>query len=233
MVLITGILIGLVGSLHCATMCGPLVMALNYNQKSFGKNVLYHSGRVISYMLLGALLGLLSEGFAMAGVQQVISVLAGLIIIGVTVLPKLKVSYFQNKLQNTVLAPMKRRLLKAVNGSSSTTLFSLGFLNGLLPCGMVYAAIAASMATSGWLQSVLLMLGFGLGSWPLLLSVAMGSRWISKKIKKPGFNYVLPAFTMLIGALLIVRGLELNIPYLSPVLTLVTGTDAITTCQTP
>lgn len=233
MVLISGILIGLVGSLHCATMCGPLVMALNYNQKSFGKNVLYHSGRVISYMLLGALLGLLSEGFTMAGVQQVISVLAGIIIIGVTLLPKLKVSYFQNKWQSTVLAPMKRKLLKAVNSSSSTTLFTLGFLNGLLPCGMVYAAIAASMATTGWLQSVLLMLGFGLGSWPLLLSVAMGGSWISKKIKKPGLSYVLPAFTMIIGALLIVRGLELNIPYLSPVLTLVTGTDAITTCQTP
>jgi len=229
MIFFSGILIGLVGSLHCVSMCGPLVMALNYKQKGFFKNLLYHTGRLLSYMSLGALFGLVGQGISLAGVQQWLSILAGLIIIAITILPRLKVNYFQAKWQQVILAPMKRKLLKAVNDSRAATLFTLGFLNGLLPCGLVYVAIAAALALGSAWDSALLMAGFGIATWPLMLSVALGSNWILTRFRSK-LNYAIPFVALLMGTLLILRGMALDIPYVSPVLASVFG-EEITICR--
>ncbi|HNP19822.1 MAG TPA: sulfite exporter TauE/SafE family protein [Fulvivirga sp.] len=227
MIIISAILIGMVGSLHCVGMCGPIVMAVNYTKKGLFKNLLYHTGRIISYMSLGLIIGLAGLGISFAGFQQSLSIIAGLIIISITLLPKLKI--IQNQWQSTILTPMKSKLLGAVKGNSNSTLFSLGLLNGLLPCGLVYVAIAASLATANPFQGALFMAGFGLGTWPIMLAIALGGSWVISRYRNQ-FQYVIPAISLLMGSLLIVRGLALDIPYLSPILAL-SGFDQITICK--
>ena len=227
MILLSGILIGLLGSLHCMSMCGPLVMAINYHQKSFGKNLIYHTGRLLCYLLLGAMIGSLGQGLLLAGMQQGLSILAGMIVIILSLAPHFKVG---ERWQSIVVRPMKKRLLGAVKGNRSSTLFTLGFLNGLLPCGMVYMAIAAALATGNMIDGAVLMAGFGLGTWPVLLVFAMGSHFIARKIK-PKMGFLIPIVTCLVGGLLILRGLALEIPYISPVISAL-GLDAgMTICQ--
>lgn len=229
MFLISGFLIGIVGSLHCATMCGPLVMAFNYNQKSWLRNLLYHGGRVTTYILIGLAFGILGEGFALVGWQRWLSIGLGIILAVVTFFPHLKANTMADRWLANILVPMKKRLLKAVNTNKSATLFTLGMLNGLLPCGMVYVAISTSLAVSDLYSAAMVMSGFGLGTLPLLMTIAMGSKLISKTVAQ--YRYVIPVFTIIIASMLIIRGLELNIPYLSPVLNMMGGTE-ITTCGT-
>ena len=230
MFLVSGFLIGIVGSLHCATMCGPLVMALNYNQKSWMRNALYHGGRILTYILIGLAFGLLGEGIALAGWQKWISIAAGATLALITFFPHLKGKGTQNKWQTAVLTPMKRKLLQVVDSNRSVTLFSMGMLNGLLPCGMVYVAISTSLAVSDLYSAAMIMAGFGLGTFPLLMTMAMGSKFISKTVAQ--YRYIIPVFTLIIASMLIIRGLELNIPYLSPVLNMMSGDTEITTCGT-
>lgn len=231
MFLISGFLIGIVGSLHCATMCGPLVMAINYNQKSWSRNLLYHGGRVTTYILIGIFFGLLGEGFALVGWQKWLSIVLGLILAGVTFFPHLKGNTISGTWLTAILVPMKKRLLKAVNSNRIATLFMLGMLNGLLPCGMVYVAISTSLAASDLYHAAMIMAGFGIGTFPLLMTIALGSKFFTKTVAQ--YRYVIPVFTMIIASMLIIRGLELNIPYLSPVLNMIGGDAEITTCGTP
>jgi len=229
MVFFSGILIGLVGSLHCVAMCGPLVMAVNYNRKSLGQNILYHSARVFSYILIGLLMGLLGSSIAWVGVHEWVSILVGVAILLIALLPAFKFSKFSNRWEQAILTPMKRKLLKTVSSNKPLTMLSLGFLNGFLPCGVVYVALAASIATADVYNGALLMSGFGLGTWPMLFGVIFGLRYFKSNMASK-FKMAVPVFSILIGCLLIMRGLALDIPYVSPILYSVFGPD-ITICQ--
>jgi len=229
MVFFSGILIGLVGSLHCVAMCGPLVMAVNYTGKSLGQNLLYHSARVISYVLIGLLMGLLGSSIAWVGVHEWVSVIVGVLVLMVALLPAFKFSKLSIRWEQAILTPMKRRLLKAVNNNKPLTMLSLGFLNGLLPCGVVYVALAASIATADVFNGALLMTGFGFGTWPMLFGVIFGFRFLKGNLASK-FKMAIPVFSILIGCLLIMRGLALDIPYVSPVLSSVFGPE-ITICR--
>lgn len=229
MFFVSGILIGIVGSLHCVGMCGPLVMAINYKQKGIFKNLLYHGGRLMSYATLGVIFGMLGKGFSMAGWQQLLSVLAGVTIILITLLPKLKVNYLQNRWQQSVLTPMKRKLLSAVNKGAYSTMLSLGLLNGLLPCGLVYVALAASVASSNPMDGAVLMSGFGLATLPVMLTMTFGGSWLMKRFRHQ-LHYAIPFMAIFMGTLLVLRGLSLDIPFVSPVLSSVFGPE-ITICR--
>jgi uncharacterized protein len=232
MVLISGLLIGIFGSLHCVGMCGPLVLAVNYKQQSLIKNLLYQTGRLVSYSSLGLLFGFLGKGLSLIGLHQSLSIIAGVILILFTLFPRVKIGQFNLKWQQFVVVPLKKKLLGAVNKGSLATFFSLGVLNGLLPCGLVYVAVAASLAMSSVGNAMILMIGFGLGTWPLMLAMAMGGSWVASKLKL-NLRLAIPVMTIVIGLLLIFRGLSLNIPYLSPVLAKFGSDTEITTCENP
>lgn len=217
---ITPLTIGIVGSLHCIGMCGPIVVALPLkNQNLLSKilgAVLYNSGRVATYGLLGVLFGLLGKGIHMAGFQQWTSIILGIAMIISVLFPFV----FREKITvGNLLAGMASRLIvrlkKLFASRSYGSLLLIGLLNGLLPCGLVYVAIAGAINSGSVLSGSLFMVLFGLGTIPLLLLASLASDAIGQRLRSK-MQKAVPYFVFLLGVLFILRGMSLGIPYISP-----------------
>lgn len=220
MELITALMIGLVGSLHCMGMCGPIAIGIplhkaNWLMKISG-GLLYNSGRIITYGVLGAIFGLLGRGIQLAGLQQWSSIALGIIMILSVVFPVL----FKEKIKiDKIFTGYASRLIgsfrKLFTKSSLGSLLLIGLLNGLLPCGLVYMAIAGAINTNDVMMGVAFMVVFGIGTTPALLAVSLVGNVISinfrNKVKR-----VIPVFIVILGILFILRGMNLGIPYVSP-----------------
>lgn len=211
---------GLFGSIHCAVMCGPLLIAIQGNQQiSWGQTfnkLLYQMGRILTYGGLGLLLGLIGNIASVQGWQQFFSFITGivLVLIGLSyVFAKNSAALAQ--FQTRAIQPFARmmgRWLYRPGGS-----FIAGVLNGLLPCGMVYMALVSAMNADGVGASFQFMLLFGLGTLPLMLLFSVASMW-TKKMVKVRFATIMPILYLLMGIWFILRGANLDIPYLSPLL---------------
>ncbi len=213
--LLTALLLGFAGSLHCVGMCGPLLLALPLD--AIGKKQVlrqmsvYHAGRILTYAALGILFGLLGKGLEVAGFQKLLSISAGIFMLGmafmawrferlVTALPGFEA--FTQRIKSGI----GKRLRQNPNGST----FSIGLLNGLLPCGMVYAALAGAIATADSMEGGLFMAIFGLGTLPLLLLVSVLGRSFSLNIRQK-IKVAQPILLGLVGLLLLQRGLHLDL----------------------
>ncbi len=221
-IITSALLLGLGGSLHCLGMCGPIAFTLSidkrYKNKLLIQNFLYQMGRVITYSILGVLAGLIGKSFNIIGLQDKISIMTGLLLI-------VSVLFSLEKLQTTLLfkpvnivvAKLKVKLSQYIKRSNYSSFIIIGLLNGLLPCGMVYTALTASVAAGSISNSSFFMFLFGLGTIPLMfLAVLMGNyagmNW-RYKIEK-----ILPFIVVFVGILFILRGLNLGIPFVSPAL---------------
>jgi uncharacterized protein len=218
--LITGLTIGLVGSLHCLGMCGPIALALPLHSDSWFNKVsgglLYNSGRIITYGMLGALFGLLGRGIEMAGFQQWASILVGAMMIISVLFPLVfKQSISLDKLFSGYAGRLIASFRKLFEKESFGGLFSIGLLNGLLPCGLVYVALAGALNTNGIISGVAFMVMFGLGTIPALLVVSLLGNVISLNFRRK-LRMVIPTFVLMLGLLFILRGMNLGIPYISP-----------------
>lgn len=217
---ITPLTIGLIGSFHCIGMCGPIVVALplkkhNLISKISGA-VLYNSGRVITYSILGILFGLLGQGIQMAGFQQWTSILLGAAMIISVLFPFV----FREKITIGNLftgfsARLITRLRKLFTDRSYFSLLMIGLLNGLLPCGLVYVAIAGAIGSGTVLNGAIFMMLFGIGTIPLLLIATLASDAIGQRVRSK-MQRVVPYFVFLLGVLFILRGMSLGIPFISP-----------------
>lgn len=217
---ITPLTIGLIGSFHCIGMCGPIVVALplkkhNLISKISG-GILYNSGRVVTYSILGILFGLLGRGIHMAGFQQWTSILLGIAMIISVLFP----FFFREKiiignLFTGFSARLIGRLRKLFTDRSYFSLLMIGLLNGLLPCGLVYVAIAGAINSGTVLSGTLFMMFFGIGTIPLLLLVTLASDAIGQQVRSK-MQKVVPYFVFLLGVLFILRGMSLGIPFVSP-----------------
>ena len=216
-----GFFMGLLGSVHCIGMCGPLVMALPISHRSnFQKTVtlfLYHAGKIMSYAILGLLFGLFGSQLPVFGVQRNISVIIGItmLLYGIYVFV-LKSKYLQLGPFNNVYNFIVKCLSKLFKSKYMVSFFFIGMLNGLLPCGMVYLALSSAMATQNLLQGGLLMVFFGMGTVPALMLVAIGGQFMGFTFRRK-IQTLLPVFIFSMGVLLILRGLNLGIPFISPV----------------
>lgn len=211
---------GLVGSLHCIGMCGPIAVALPLGKRSMGYKVLgslvYNLGRILTYGILGALFGLLGQGIEMAGLQQWASILIGAAMILSVIAPALfkgKLKYEQIFIGFAGKLIGKFRQLFMI--SSLPSLFFIGLLNGLLPCGLVYVAIAGAINTNATLNGVIYMIIFGLGTIPVMATIPLLGNLIGKNIRKR-FRNALSVFIVVLGIIFILRGLSLGIPFVSP-----------------
>lgn len=218
--LYTALTIGLVGSLHCLGMCGPIAVAIplhhnNWMMKILG-GLLYNSGRVITYGILGALFGFLGRGIQLAGLQQWASILLGIIMILSVLFPvlfreKIKLdrifSGYAGHLTGRFRIMFSKRTLK--------NLLFIGILNGLLPCGLVYMAIAGAINTNEVVNGILFMVVFGLGTIPAMLLLSLAGNVVTSGFRKRA-SKVIPAFIVILGILFILRGMSLGIPYVSP-----------------
>jgi uncharacterized protein len=216
-----GFLFGLLGSFHCVGMCGPIAMALPFN-KSAGPvayttgRLLYNGGRVITYTLLGLLAGFFGKSLQLAGLQQSISIISGILILVLVVAPAGFSAKFRQKTGlEKVLVKVRQKLAFHFQQSSFKSLFAAGLLNGLLPCGFVYIALAGAVTGATLTDSMLYMFLFGLGTYPLMLLVSLSGKIIRFQFRKIINQYV-PYVACFMAVVFILRGLNLGIPYLSP-----------------
>jgi hypothetical protein len=217
---ITAFILGAAGSLHCIGMCGPIALSMPvWNGQSPAKSfsiIAYFLGKTLSYGLLGLLFGWLGQQLFMAGFQQVLSMALGLCMLVFSIATLWKpVIFHQNKLTQRIgdlLSPWMGRFIGSRKPYASLV---LGGLNGFLPCGLVYTSLSAAMATGDAFIAAAFMMVFGLATMPLMLFFLLFTNQL-------GFRYrmavrkSLPYFTALVAMLLIVRGLGLGIPYISP-----------------
>ena len=227
-----GFLMGLLGSVHCIGMCGPLVMALPLSNKTnlqkWGSLFLYHFGKISSYSLLGVLLGLFGSQLPLYGVQENLSIVMGSIMVLYVVyvfIIKSKKTTGGKVFFNFLYTPIVKKLADLFKQRNNSSYYLIGILNGLLPCGMVYLALTSALATQDVIQGGLLMAFFGLGTIPALIMVAMGGQYFGVVFRRK-LQRLLPIFIFSMGLLLILRGMNLGIPYVSPRLGV--GVDKIT-----
>lgn len=218
--LYTAFILGLLGSLHCVGMCGPIAFMLpidrSHSIKKIGQISIYHVGRLLSYGLLGLIFGLVGKGLYLFGLQQQLSILIGALMIIIVILPyKTFNKYNLSRPLYKLISNVKSGLGKAMKRKTADTFLTIGFLNGFLPCGLVYMAVFGSLATANAYAGSLYMLLFGLGTIPLMTSAIYLGKFINSKVKQR-IQKAVPVFVIIIGALFILRGLGLGIPYISP-----------------
>jgi len=227
-----GFFMGLLGSVHCIGMCGPLVMALpisnlNAIQKVVA-TILYHVGKIATYGLLGLIVGFFGKQIPFYNGQQHLSIVIGSLML-VYVLwvfylhPKRKLGFLKIEWLQKPIINALGKLFKQNNASS---FLLIGMLNGLLPCGMIYLALGSAWAGQSVVQSGLFMVLFGLGTMPALLLVAFGGQLLGLAFRQR-IQKALPFILTSMGVLLILRGMNLGIPYISPIL----DGDSTTSCH--
>ena len=216
----SAILMGLIANLHCLGMCGPIAMVVPFKKSSKPARVLsilvYNAGRIMTYACIGAVFGLLGKGIVLMGMQQNISIILGTIIILSVLAPSLfqRFSQADSKVFSWV-GKVKSSFQKQFSKTSYTALFTMGALNGMLPCGLVYMAAAGSLITGTWYYGMLYMTLFGIGTIPIMLAIPLLGELLKPSLRQR-FNKIIPAFMFAFGVLMIVRGANLGIPYLSP-----------------
>jgi sulfite exporter TauE/SafE len=210
--------LGLFGSLHCAAMCGPLMIALPVPAGGAGRFVagrtIYQFGRVATYCLLGIAAGVIGRSVFLAGLQRWLSIALGMtILLGFLVSKKIALSAPVVRLVARLKTAMSAQLKRRTFGS----LALLGMLNGLLPCGLVYVALAGAVARGTISNGILFMAVFGLGTLPTMLGISLSGKLFPLALRLK-LRSAIPVGVCLLAGLLILRGLALGIPYVSPAL---------------
>jgi len=220
LVLGTAISLGLIGSFHCAGMCGPIAIALPLKKDNVfsvaTSGILYNLGRAITYSIMGFIFGLLGQGLYFGGLQQWISLIMGVIMVVSVIFPALFKNRFKiETLSFKYVGKLQIKLRKLFQKQGFISLFIVGLLNGLLPCGLVYMALAGAIATGNALSGALFMFVFGLGTLPMLLGISIMGNFVGTKIRLK-INKLTPIVIVIVGILFILRGANLSIPFLSP-----------------
>lgn len=218
--LYTALIFGLLSSFHCVGMCGPIALMLPVDRQNHSRKVmqllLYHSGRFVSYAFLGLLFGALGKGFYLAGMQQQLSIVVGVLMILWVIIPENQLAkYNVSRPVYQLISRVKSQLGAQFKRKSPDAFLTIGLLNGLLPCGMVYAALFGAMA----MQSIPLGMGymvlFGLGTLPMMSAVVLLSQLITMPVRQTMLK-IIPVFLLVLGVLFVLRGMGMDIPYISP-----------------
>jgi len=212
----TAFLLGLLGGVHCAGMCGPLMLALprppGGPQRLVAGRLAHQAGRILTYGLLGLGFGALGEGLAMAGVQRAASIALGVAMLAALLASrKLALASPAFRLVARLRSAMSQLIARPTLGAQAL----LGGLNGLLPCGLVYVACAGAAAAGSLPGGLAYMAIFGLGTLPVMLGISLSGHLLPLPFRR-GLARMMPATVVLIATLLILRGLALGIPYVSP-----------------
>lgn len=212
-------LIGLLGSLHCLGMCGPIALALPVRKEKrsvyLAGRVLYNLGRVVTYSVLGGLVALLGVGAQLFEMQQGFSIaMGGMLVLwalgemGWRWLPRLRP-------MARITSWVRQQLSARFGRGTPTGLFTIGLLNGLLPCGFVYTGLfVAALTASPW-EGMAAMALFGLGTFPVMFLLSFSAKWVTVRLRSR-LNRAMPIVMLAFGVLFVLRGMSLGIPYLSP-----------------
>ncbi|REE24873.1 hypothetical protein DFQ09_103179 [Winogradskyella pacifica] len=229
--LVSALILGLLGSLHCVGMCGPIAFMLPVDRSNSFRKIsqigLYHFGRLMAYSIIGLVFGLVGKSLYIFGIQQQLSIIIGILMIVVILLPQRAFGkYNLTKPLYKLISKVKTSLGKALKKKTADTFLTIGFLNGFLPCGLVYMAVFGAVATGSLSEGSLYMVLFGLGTIPLMTTAIYLGKFLNSTIKQR-IQKAIPVFVVVIGLLFILRGLGLGIPYLSPAPVVETAVSAI------
>ncbi|WP_139922860.1 sulfite exporter TauE/SafE family protein [Hymenobacter sp. DG01] len=218
-----GFVFGLLGSFHCVGMCGAIALALPGRPgaslpsgRYVAGRLLYNLGRVTTYATLGALAGLVGQSLRLAGLQQGLSIASGCLIMLLVAVPERYTARLAGWLGlSRPLGWVKTTLAALFQKTSGGALYGAGVLNGLLPCGLVYLALAGALSAPGVLGAAAYMACFGLGTLPLMLGLSLTGQLVPLHWRRR-LRLAVPYAATVLAVLFIVRGLGLGIPYLSP-----------------
>lgn len=219
-IILPALSLGFLGSFHCIGMCGPIALTLPVQHLTGPKKLLgillYNGGRVTAYAILGMIFGWLGRQFYLGGLQQWLSITLGCLLLGMVLLNYVAGKRIQGtRLLNGFTSGIKKILGGLLQQQRFRTLYAIGFFNGLLPCGLVYLGIAGSVATGNVENGILFMCAFGAGTLPAMMAITYFGNLISMSVRNK-MRRMIPYVIGIIGALLIMRGLNLGIPYISP-----------------
>ena len=218
--LVSAFILGLLGSFHCVGMCGPIAFMLPVDRSNTFKKItqiaIYHFGRLLAYSIIGLVFGLIGKSLYIFGFQQQLSIIIGVLMILVVLIPQQTFNKYNfSRPVYRLISKVKSALGSAMKKKTMDTFLTIGFLNGFLPCGLVYMALFAAIAGGNALNGILYMAVFGLGTIPLMTTAIYFSQFLKGKARQR-IQKAIPVFVILIGALFIIRGLGLGIPYISP-----------------
>jgi sulfite exporter TauE/SafE len=194
----TALLLGIGGSLHCAGMCSPLALAVtSFNRQLLFNRFVYNTGRILVYGSFGALVATFGSLFNFQAIQTYVSIILGvlLILLGVGTLSSLRIPLLST-LINKVSLIVKSKFANQLKKKNTASLFILGTLNGILPCGLTYLALSYTLTLDTPAEGFLFMLLFGLGTFPVMIGMPYVLKFIGGYIK---INYSKLTTVMMIG----------------------------------
>jgi hypothetical protein len=193
--------------------------------------MLYNIGRVVTYAILGGVVGLLGVAAAMFDMQRYFSLILGG---GMLLLAMREIGWLGKQRGSNLLARPGRwlsgQLATRLQKRGPGALFTFGLLNGLLPCGMVYVGLFQAASATTPVEGMALMALFGLGTWPVMVTVSLSGNWLGKVLARR--FQVIPLVMTTVGLMLILRGMALGIPYLSPKMERSVGGELRMACET-
>lgn len=211
--ILTAFLFGFLGSFHCAGMCGPIALAVqkSRNEKPVRGKLFYNFGRIITYSILGILMGVFGRSLSFVGFQKTISIISGVAIVLIAGVPLIN-SHFKpfNSLFYNLTSRLKKVLQKLFKSRSDFSMLGIGIANGILPCGFVYLALGASLAMNSIFGSMAYMALFGLGTVPMMLFIGLGGQIVNFKFQST-IRRAIPYFALLMGVWLIFKGVNFEI----------------------
>ncbi|MBT8321727.1 MAG: sulfite exporter TauE/SafE family protein [Eudoraea sp.] len=218
--ILSALALGLMGSLHCVGMCGPIAFMLPVDHKKpvkkLGQVTIYHLGRLLAYGIIGLLFGFIGKGLYLFGIQQKLSIAIGALMIILVLLPYKYLSGLSiARPIYGIIGKIKGWLGESLKSKSPDTFLTIGFLNGFLPCGLVYMALLEAIASGDPATGALYMMVFGLGTVPLMTATVYFGSLVKGSLRQQ-IKKVIPVFIVIIGVLFILRGVGLGIPYISP-----------------
>lgn len=218
-VVISAFTLGLVSSTHCIGMCGPLAMALPLGHlktsgRRFSGVMLYNAGRISSYLLIGALFGWLGRSLLVPGIQKWVAIVGGGLMIIISLLTAMKGSGVRFPFVQQIFKPVYLLLNYCMGTRRLTGIYLLGLANGLLPCGLVYIAATAAFMGGTVSNAMLFMALYGLGTLPAMALLSLMGYMISMPARNL-MKKLTPCIILLTGTLLLVRGLDIHIPFIS------------------
>nr|WP_262922092.1 sulfite exporter TauE/SafE family protein [Aquimarina acroporae] len=218
--MVSAFILGLLGSFHCIGMCGPIAFMLPVHKSNSAKKLfqvfLYHFGRLLAYGIIGFFFGVLGKSFHIFNLQQGLSIIIGILMILIVIVPSLqtKKHAFTRPIYR-LITKVKSALGYNLQKKTTDTFLTIGFLNGFLPCGLVYMAVFGAIASSNILMGSMYMILFGLGTVPMMTIAVYTGNFITGKTRNR-IQKLIPIFIVIMGILFVLRGMGLGIPYLSP-----------------
>lgn len=212
-------IMGLAGSLHCIGMCGPLALSLPVSHENslsrISGGMIYNGGRILSYSAMGLLFGSFGSLFIASKWQSSLSIVLGVIILLYLLFPKRYLHFSNAGVLSKPFLLLRQQLGKLFHSNKFSSLLFIGILNGFLPCGLVYLALTSSVISASYLNGGLFMLFFGLGTFPMMFATVLMGNYLNQSLRQK-IHKVVPALLFFMAVLLILRGMNLGIPFISP-----------------